>query len=104
MPAVFGWFLKSRGYSIRSDPCLRRILETCFVEFRKHFDSMVGGYVKSNCCQNFSGYMYIYIYVYGTIYTYIYISIRCISMQEKPCLGAKKLMELIEDHITTSLG
>ena len=46
-------------------------------------------------------YIYIHIYVYGTIYTYIYI--RCISMQEKPRLGAKKLMELIEDHMTTSL-
>ena len=66
---------------------------------------MVGGYVKNNCCQNFSGYMYIYICIWDHIYIsiYIYIYIRCISMQEKPRLGAKKLMELIEDHMTTSL-
>ena len=101
MPAVFGWFLKSRGYSIRSDPCLRLILETFFVEFRKRFDSMVGAMSKSTVVRISQAIcIYIHIYVYGTIYIYI----RCISMQEKPRLGAKKLMELIEDHITTSLG
>ena len=48
-------------------------------------------------------YIYIYMYMGPYIHIYIYIYIRCISMQEKPRLGAKKLMELIEDHMTTSL-